>query len=78
MMREQAAPRTSDGVPAAASLATLFTSEARAALSALRRDLHQHPELAFAESRTAAVLDDASSADGRLGSDGSNGGSAGQ
>jgi len=57
MTRERLAPRAIDDAPAAVAFATLFTSEARAALSALRRDLHQHPELAFAESRTAAVLE---------------------
>ncbi len=45
------------GVPA--NVAALFTNEQRAALIALRRDLHQHPELAFAESRTCAVLEQA-------------------
>ncbi|MEO7361899.1 MAG: amidohydrolase [Gemmatimonadaceae bacterium] len=45
------------GVPA--NVAALFSDEQRAALIALRRDLHQHPELAFAESRTCAALEQA-------------------
>jgi hippurate hydrolase len=40
-----------------AAVQQLFSGESRAALSALRRDLHRHPELAFGESRTAAVLE---------------------
>ncbi len=39
------------------ALAALFPPARRDALLALRRDLHQHPELAFAESRTAAALE---------------------
>jgi amidohydrolase len=35
----------------------LFPPASRQALIALRRDLHQHPELSFAESRTAAALE---------------------
>jgi amidohydrolase len=35
----------------------LFTPEARQELIALRRDLHQHPELSFAETRTASTLE---------------------
>ena len=46
-----------DGVPEA--LSTPFPTARRDALVALRRDLHQHPELAFAESRTAAALEHA-------------------
>jgi hippurate hydrolase len=38
-------------------LAALFPPERRDALVALRRDLHRHPELAFAEERTATVLE---------------------
>ena len=38
-------------------LPQFFPDDARAALSALRRDLHRHPELAFAEQRTATVLE---------------------
>ena len=43
------------GVPAA--LLAQFTPEQREALLALRRDLHAHPELAFAEERTCAALE---------------------
>lgn len=39
-----------------------FSVAAREELIALRRDLHQHPELSFAESRTAATLERALSA----------------
>ncbi len=39
-----------------------FSVAAREQLIALRRDLHQHPELSFAESRTAATLERALSA----------------
>ncbi len=35
----------------------LFSPASRQALVALRRDLHRHPELAFAESRTAEALE---------------------
>ena len=35
----------------------LFPAVSRQALIALRRDLHQYPELSFAESRTAAALE---------------------
>jgi hippurate hydrolase len=35
----------------------LFTPAARQELIALRRDLHQHPELSFAETRTASTLE---------------------
>lgn len=35
----------------------LFSPVTREALVALRRDLHRHPELSFAESRTAAALE---------------------
>ena len=40
-----------------ATPASAFTREARESLIALRRDLHQHPELAFKESRTASALE---------------------
>ncbi len=39
------------------SVAALFPPERREALIALRRDLHRHPELSFAETRTAATLE---------------------
>ena len=38
-------------------LSGLFSPVTRESLIALRRDLHQHPELAFSESRTAAALE---------------------
>ena len=38
-------------------LEALFTASTRETLVALRRDLHQHPELSFAETRTAAALE---------------------
>ena len=37
------------------ALASLFPPGRRDTLVALRRDLHQHPELAFAEERTATA-----------------------
>ena len=40
-------------------LEALFHPAARHALVALRRDLHQHPELSFAETRTAVALEGA-------------------
>ena len=39
------------------ALASLFPWQRRDALIELRRDLHQHPELAFAEERTATALE---------------------
>jgi amidohydrolase len=39
------------------ALVALFPPERRDALLALRRDLHQHPELSFKEERTAAALE---------------------
>lgn len=44
-----------EGVPE--RVAALFTGAQRDALIALRRDLHQHPELAFAETRSCAALE---------------------
>ena len=44
-----------EGVPE--RVAALFTEAQRDALIALRRDLHQHPELAFAETRSCAALE---------------------
>ncbi|MCY7379818.1 MAG: M20 family metallopeptidase [Gemmatimonadaceae bacterium] len=38
-------------------LEALFSPATHEALVALRRDLHQHPELSFAETRTAAALE---------------------
>ncbi len=38
-------------------LQALFSASTRETLVALRRDLHQHPELSFAETRTAAALE---------------------
>lgn len=43
--------------PVPDAVAALFPAARRDALVALRRDLHQHPELAFAEERTAAALE---------------------
>ena len=43
-------------------LEELFDPALRQKLVALRRDLHQHPELSFAETRTAAMLEGALSA----------------
>ncbi len=48
------------GVPE--SVLRQFTASQRDALLALRRDLHQHPELAFAEVRTCAALERAMAA----------------
>lgn len=45
----------SDGVPE--RVMALFTEAQRDALIALRRDLHQHPELSFAETRSCAALE---------------------
>ncbi len=39
------------------ALAALFPPDRRDALVALRRDLHRHPELSFAETRTADALE---------------------
>ena len=39
------------------SVEPLFSPSAREGLITLRRDLHRHPELSFAESRTAATLE---------------------
>ena len=39
------------------ALAALFPPDRRDALVALRRDLHRHPELSFAETRTAGALE---------------------
>jgi hippurate hydrolase len=44
-------------VTSSAWLDALCPVGVRAGLAALRRDLHQHPELAFQESRSAAVLE---------------------
>ncbi len=40
-----------------ATIAALFSDETREGLVTLRRDLHRHPELSFAETRTAAALE---------------------
>ena len=47
-------------------LRSLFTDADVAALVALRRDLHQHPELSWKEERTAARLADAVTALGAV------------
>ena len=57
MTREVADPRSIASEGGDAAIAALFSADARSTLSALRRDLHQHPELAFTESRTATVLE---------------------
>lgn len=57
MMRRPPSATSVAGATRGGTLATVFSADARAALSALRRDLHQHPELAFAETRTAGVLE---------------------
>lgn len=44
-----------EGVPS--HVAKLFSDRQRDALLALRRELHQHPELAFAEERTCQTLE---------------------
>lgn len=48
---------TAGDAPVPPALAALFPPARRDALVVLRRDLHQHPELSFAETRTAAVLE---------------------
>ena len=45
------------GGTGSAWLDALCPASVRSGLAALRRDLHQHPELAFQESRSAAVLE---------------------
>jgi amidohydrolase len=43
--------------PSPLALGELFPAGARDLLAALRRDLHEHPELSFKEERTAAALE---------------------
>src|SRR5687768_2699286 len=57
MMRRNATlePKPDTGLPAA--LETLLPMALRKSLIALRRELHRHPELSFAEERTALSLE---------------------
>ncbi len=50
---------TADAVELPAALETLFPMALRRSLIALRRELHRHPELSFAEQRTAQTLETA-------------------